>query len=96
MFKCKIILFLQMSLVLIRKVSFSKDSTCNKSWLDEDVKEATKALGETQCDLLGIHLWHNVINCCCHPHKSQFETQLKRDYKMMFHELQSITRDTCH
>lgn len=58
MFTRRIIPSLQMSFAFIRflflfsQVPFSKDPKCCKSWLDEDVKEATKALGKPNATCL--------------------------------------------
>lgn len=58
MFTRRIIPSLQISFAFIRvlflslQVAFSKDLKCCKSWLDEDVKEATKALGKPNATCL--------------------------------------------
>lgn len=82
-------------LFLSLSVPFSKGPKCCKSWLDEDVKEATKAFGNPNTTRLEfiygimesttvVQINHNLK----HPKKHKHN-------KLMFHGLKSIARDTC-
>lgn len=61
------------SCLCIYKFLFPIEPKCRKKLAGWRCQRSHQGPWETECNLLGIHSWRHVINCCCRPDKSQLK-----------------------